>query len=70
MQRQPVSSSRMISIGYDENAQILEIQFRDAGTYQYIGVPKRIYQDFVVVVSKGRFYDGVIKGKYLCRKTG
>ncbi|AEF45842.1 hypothetical protein SerAS12_2722 [Serratia sp. AS12] len=70
MQRQPVSSSRIISIGYDENAQVLEIQFRDAGIYQYIGVPNRIYQDFVAVVSKGRFYDGVIKGKYLCRKTG
>jgi hypothetical protein len=70
LQRQPVSSSRIISIGYDETAQVLEIQFRDAGIYQYIGVPNRIYQDFVVVVSKGRFYDGVIKGKYLCRKTG
>lgn len=70
MQRQQVLSSRIISIGYDETAQVLEIQFRDAGIYQYIGVPNRIYQDFVVVVSKGRFYDGVIKGKYLCRKTG
>ena len=24
----------------------------------------RIFRDFLIVVSKGRFYDGVIKGKF------
>ncbi|AGJ86219.1 hypothetical protein RORB6_07640 [Raoultella ornithinolytica B6] len=27
-------------------------------------MPERIYRLFLQVVSKGRFYDGVIKGKF------
>ncbi|EEQ20323.1 hypothetical protein yinte0001_14170 [Yersinia intermedia ATCC 29909] len=49
---------------------MLEIQFREQGIYQYLGVPERVYQNFMSVVSKGRFFDGVIKGKFLCRKIG
>ncbi|MGE9804619.1 KTSC domain-containing protein, partial [Escherichia coli] len=33
-------------------------------TLQYQQVPARIFRDFLIVVSKGRFYDGVIKGKF------
>ncbi|EHD22061.1 MULTISPECIES: KTSC domain-containing protein [Brenneria] len=70
MQRQFVSSSRIRSIGYDPEKRILEIEFHNKDIYQYISVPERIYGKFIseAVVSKGRFFDGVIKNKYLCRK--
>ncbi|OPJ96438.1 KTSC domain-containing protein [Serratia marcescens] len=68
MIRQPVVSSRIKSIGYDENQKILEIEFFDLGIYQYIQVPIRIYETFLEVKSKGRFFDGVINDKFLCRK--
>ncbi|AJI96435.1 KTSC domain-containing protein [Yersinia ruckeri] len=68
MQRQPVSSSRIHSIGYDPETHVLEIQFCGNDIYQYVNVPARIYHDFISVVSKGRFFDGVIKDKFLCRK--
>lgn len=70
LQRQSVSSSRIHSVGYDREKRTLEIQFHDQGIYQYIEVPERIYKDFIsaAVLSKGRFFDGVIKGKFLCRK--
>ncbi|QTF07946.1 KTSC domain-containing protein [Brenneria izadpanahii] len=70
MQRQSVSSSRIRSIGYDPENRILEIEFHNKTIYQYIGVPKRIHGKFISesVVSKGRFFDGVIKDKFLCRK--
>lgn len=64
MHHHPVKSSRIHSIAYDESAGILEIRFRDNQTLQYLGVPPRIFRDFLKVVSKGRFYDGVIKGKF------
>ncbi|AJJ09514.1 KTSC domain protein [Yersinia rohdei] len=70
MQRQPVTSSRILSIGYDPENRMLEIQFREQGIYQYLGVPERVHQNFMSVVSKGRFFDGVVKGKFLCRKIG
>ena len=68
MQHHPVTSSRITSVAYDESAGILEIRFRDNQTLQYIGVPPRIFRDFLQVVSKGRFYDGVIKGKFTERR--
>lgn len=64
MNHHPVKSSRIASVGYDETSSTLEIRFHRAGTLQYLGVPSRIFRDFLVVVSKGRFYDGVIKGKF------
>ncbi|WP_142502035.1 KTSC domain-containing protein [Klebsiella sp. 2680] len=68
MHHHPVKSSRITSIAYDDASGTLEIRFRDNKTLQYIGVPPRIYLDFLQVVSKGRFYDGVIKGKYIERR--
>lgn len=68
MQRNEVKSSRIKSIGYNNKDQVLEIEFFELGIYQYVGVPLLTYQTFLSVKSKGRFYDGVIKNKYLCRK--
>ncbi|HDL6614696.1 TPA: KTSC domain-containing protein [Yersinia enterocolitica] len=68
MQHQYVSSSRIKSIGYDRKQKILEIEFFDLGVYQYVGVPLNTYETFLNVKSKGRFFDGVIEGKFLCRK--
>ncbi|MFC3395170.1 KTSC domain-containing protein [Brenneria rubrifaciens] len=70
MQRQPVSSSRIRSIGYDPENRILEIEFQNKEIYQYVDVSERTYRKFIsdAVVSKGRFFDGVIKNKFLCRR--
>ncbi len=70
MQRQDVSSSRIKSIGYDVKQKTLEIEFFGLGIYQYVGVPAKTYETFLTVKSRGRFYDGVIKDKFLCRKMG
>ncbi|PJR61222.1 KTSC domain-containing protein [Klebsiella sp.] len=64
MQHQPVKSSRIASVAYDEASGLLEIRFHGDITLRYEKVPERIYRHFLQVVSKGRFYDGVIKGKF------
>jgi hypothetical protein len=64
MVHHPVRSSRIASIGYDERSATLEIRFLDRRTLRYQQVPVRVYNDFLQVVSKGRFYDGVVKGKF------
>ena len=69
MQHHAVKSSRIASIGYDERASTLEIRFHDKSTWQYRGVPPRVFSLFLTVVSKGRFYDGVVKGKYPEKKV-
>ena len=62
MHHHPVKSSRIISVAYDDASATLEIYF------YHTGVPPRIFHDFLQVVSKGRYYDGVIKGKFPERK--
>ena len=64
MRHHPVTSSRIASVGYDPQSRTLEIRFHDKRTYQYHEAPERIFTLFLTVVSKGRFYDGVVKGKY------
>lgn len=68
MNHHPVKSSRIASVGYDESSCTLEIRFHQLATLQYQQVPARIFRDFLIVVSKGRFYDGVIKANFLKSK--
>ncbi|MCV2532240.1 KTSC domain-containing protein [Enterobacter wuhouensis] len=64
MVHHPVISSRIASVAYDEPSATLEVRFRNRTTLRYQSVPPRIFTDFLSVVSKGRFYDGVVKGKF------
>jgi hypothetical protein len=70
MQRQEMTSSKIKFIGYYPLEKILEIGFVNSSTFQYVGVPESVYNSFLTVQSKSRFFDGVVKGKFLCRKTG
>ena len=69
MRHHPVKTSRIASIGYDERTNTLEVRFNDKSALQYHGVPERIFTVFLTVVSKGRYYDGVVKGKFPERKV-
>ena len=44
MQRKALRSSSIHSVGYDPATQVLEIEFRSGGIYQYFGVPAEVYQ--------------------------
>lgn len=68
MHFQKVISSRIKSISYYSSEKVLEVAFVDSVAYQFIKVSEKTHNDFLTAKSKGRFYDGVIKGKYLCRK--
>ncbi|HEJ8431433.1 TPA: KTSC domain-containing protein [Klebsiella oxytoca] len=70
MHFQTVISSRIKSIIYYSSEKVLEVAFVGSVTYQYIKVSGKTHNDFLMAKSKGRFFEGVIKGKYLCRKIG
>jgi hypothetical protein len=63
MERVAVSSSHIVSIGYDEPSETLEVEFND-GVYQYFNVPSYIYESFMSAPSHGIFLAREIKGKY------
>lgn len=68
MNRLEVDSSNIDSIGYDEETQTLEIEFR-VGIYQYEDVPQYVYYDFINADSKGRFFHQNIKYEYYCYRV-
>jgi hypothetical protein len=61
MDRTPVSSSNLASVGYDPASATLEIEFRSSGVYQYYGVPVDVYDGLMSAGSKGTFFDQSIK---------
>jgi uncharacterized protein len=64
MERKPVSSSNIASIGYDENSSTLEIEFLNNSIYQYFDVPQHIYQALMQADSHGQYLAQNIKGVY------
>jgi hypothetical protein len=64
MNRQPVKSSSIRSIGYDAATQILEVEFHRRGTFQYIGVPEFVYRALMLAPSKGAFFNDRVSNRY------
>ena len=64
MNRELVSSSNIVSAGYDELNQILEIEFKDTSVYQYYNVSKTVYEQFLMAPSKGQFLAYQIKNVF------
>lgn len=64
MERTPVESSNISSIGYHENSQTLEIEFHSGAVYQYFDVPSAVYEQMMAADSKGQFLAQHIKGNY------
>ena len=68
MQRTPVSSSNLSSVGYDARSATLEIAFNGGGVYEYNRVPESVYNGLMAASSKGRYFDSMIKDAYSYRK--
>ena len=64
MNRQTVDSSNLASVGYDEENQILEIEFNHGGVYQYSDVPKDEYDSLMNADSLGSYFYHNIRDVY------
>lgn len=62
MERIPVTSSQVASIGFDEATETLEVEFRSGGIYQYKNVSYVLYRHFLASPSKGAFLAEFIIG--------
>lgn len=68
MNRTPVSSSNLRSVGYDSSTNTLEIEFNNGGIYQYSGVPYSVYQGLMAASSHGSYFHAHIRDSYPYRK--
>lgn len=62
--RSPVQSSNVISVGYDESSQTLEIEYNDGAVYQYYNVPATVHAGLMNAASVGKFIHQNIKNAY------
>lgn len=65
MNRSPVTSSNILSIGFDAASGILEVEFRHGGVYQYYGVPAAVHDALMATdragQSVGKYFDVYVK---------
>jgi len=70
MNRETVDSSNIMSIGYDGDVEVLEVEFKGEKVYQYHDVPETVYMEFAASKSKGSFFhENIRKGGYTCTKV-
>jgi KTSC domain len=69
MNRRPVASSNIASIGWEEAEQgsslgTLEVAFKSGHMYQYANVPQSTYQAFLGASSIGKAFRSMIMDRY------
>jgi len=69
MNREPVESSDLSSVGYDLNIKTLEIEFNSGGVYQYFDVPENVHSELMSAPSKGKYFHKFIKNVYRYQKV-
>ncbi len=69
MERQPVSSSMMRSVGYDPTSETLEVEFNSGAVWQYREVPQEVYEQLISSDSLGSYFRQLIKDQYPERRV-
>lgn len=64
MERIPVISSIISSVGYYPDKQILEVEFKTGQVYQYFDVPAEKFENLLKAPSKGTYMRDHLIGKY------
>jgi hypothetical protein len=61
--REPVSSTHLRSVGYDEGTRTLEVEFQNGKVYEYRGVGSEVHAALVESGSPGRFFQESVRNK-------
>lgn len=69
MNYERVKSSNIAAIGYDEENQVLGVQFLDGSEYEYDGVPAQEHRSLMAAASHGTYLNAHVKGRYPYRKV-
>ena len=64
MTKEYVDSSSLQSVGYNEEYQTLEVEFRNGAVYQYYNCPKLMYDELMNSPSKGQFFHSQIRDRF------
>lgn len=65
---QPVESSWIARIGYENDGGEVFVELIEGGVYAYVGVPPDTWRDFLAAASKGTFVNEILKPGYRFRE--
>jgi ATP-dependent DNA helicase RecG len=68
IKRISVASSNIASVGYDKEAQILEVEFHHGAVYQYFDVPEKKYKELINNSAIGSYFMDEIKDVFEYQK--
>ena len=64
-----VESTALATVDYDEAQELLQLEFCSRAVYLYFGVPAAVYEALLDASSKGRYFNGTIRGRYPYRQS-
>jgi hypothetical protein len=69
LERQPVKSRILRSLGYDESTKVLEIEFHSGLVYQYSGVPLKVYMELMRSDEIGKYFSDKVRTRFRTRQV-
>jgi len=57
-------SSNIARFAYEAPSQVLTVEFKTGGTYNYFDIPDVIFEQMMAASSKGQFLAQQIKGRF------
>ena len=69
LERQPVKSRILRSVGYDDSTKILEIEFHTGLVYQYSGVPSKVYTDLMHSGEIGKYFSEKVRPRFQTKQV-
>ena len=69
MDRKKVNSSKIRSVGYDERAQVLEIEFTTGQVLQYLRVSHETYRRLIAAPNPAAYFEDNIAEDYTSRRV-
>ena len=64
MKRVQIQSDKLLSIGYDAELQVLEVEFSDHTVYQLVKVSAEVYTGLMNASDKNDYFEKFIRFEY------
>lgn len=64
MERFPINSDALASLGYDMVRRVLEVEFTSGRVYQYFDVPPREVRQLIDAPSRGGYFSRCVRDRY------
>jgi hypothetical protein len=68
VQRIPVNSSSLASVGFSPEHNVLQVEFRNGLVYEYFGVPQGFHEQLLAADSKGAFFHRFVRSRFPFRR--